>query len=270
MKLLTINTHSLQEADPAAQLESLAQFLLREQPDVAALQEVSQSRSAEPSGQTPGMVPMPTAAVPVRQDNFALNLALRLGELGLDCYWVWLPAKIGYDRFDEGLALFSKKPIARAESLLLSARDDYRDWQTRKIPGVRLAGGDWFYSVHMGWWEDADCFRDQWRRLEAGLAGKSGRVWLMGDFNSPDSVREQGYDLMVSSGWHDTAAGFGGVTVPQAIDGWRDRPGAEEGMRIDYIWCSQAVDVRNVRVVLNGLDGDVISDHFGVLVDAEL
>ena len=150
MKLLTINTHSLQEADPAAQLESLAQFLLREQPDVAALQEVSQSRSAEPSGQTPGMVPMPTAAVPVRQDNFALNLALRLGELGLDCYWVWLPAKIGYDRFDEGLALFSKKPIARAESLLLSARDDYRDWQTRKIPGVRLAGGDWFYSVHMG------------------------------------------------------------------------------------------------------------------------
>lgn len=92
----------------------------------------------------------------------------------------------------------------------------------------------------------------------------------MGDFNSPDSVREQGYDLMVSSGWHDTAAGFGGVTVPQAIDGWRDRPGAEEGMRIDYIWCSQAVDVRNVRVVLNGLDGDVMSDHFGVLVDAEL
>ena len=82
MKLLTINTHSLQEADPAAQLESLAQFLLREQPDVAALQEVSQSRSAEPSGQTPGMVPMPTAAVPVRQDNFALNLALRLGEIG--------------------------------------------------------------------------------------------------------------------------------------------------------------------------------------------
>ena len=48
MKLLTINTHSLQEADPAAQLESLAQFLLREQPDVAALQEVSQSRRPDP------------------------------------------------------------------------------------------------------------------------------------------------------------------------------------------------------------------------------
>ena len=49
MKLLTLNTHSLQGEDPEKNLEALAAFLLRERPGVAAFQEVNQLRDAAPA-----------------------------------------------------------------------------------------------------------------------------------------------------------------------------------------------------------------------------
>ena len=278
MKLLTINTHSLQEADPAAQLESLAQFLLREQPDVAALQEVSQSRSAEPSGQTPGMVPMPTAAVPVRQDNFALNLALRLGELGLDCYWVWLPAKIGYGIYEEGLSLFSRSPIEQAEQLFISRNQDFSNWRTRKSLGIKTRG-EWFYSVHMGWWKDEEePFARHWDCLSQHLqTAKSEQetIWICGDFNSPSDVLGEGYSYVKDSGWQDTyelaKEKDSGITVSGVIDGWRNqnRKEIDEGMRIDYIWCSKKRAVRQSRVVFNGKHYPIVSDHYGVMIETE-
>ncbi len=278
MKLLTINTHSLQEADPAAQLESLAQFLLREQPDVAALQEVSQSRSAEPSGQTPGMVPMPTAAVPVRQDNFALNLALRLGELGLDCYWVWLPAKIGYGIYEEGLSLFSRSPIEQTEQLFISRNQDFSNWRTRKSLGIKTRG-EWFYSVHMGWWKDEEePFARHWDCLSQHLqTAKSEQetIWICGDFNSPSDVLGEGYSYVKDSGWQDTyelaKEKDSGITVSGVIDGWRNqnRKEIDEGMRIDYIWCSKKRAVRQSRVVFNGKHYPIVSDHYGVMIETE-
>ena len=57
------------------------------------------------------------------------------------------------------------------------------------------------------------------------------------------------------------------------IDGWSERTGnamrAEEGLRIDYIWCSHMVDVAESRVVANGKCYPVMSDHYGVEVFVE-
>ena len=72
------------------------------------------------------------------------------------------------------------------------------------------------------------------------------RLWLMGDFNSPAHITGQGRDLILASGWFDAydlaASRDSGVTVANAIDGWREQ-GEIPGMRIDYIWTSRRVPV---------------------------
>lgn len=280
MKLITLNAHSLQGADPQGDLERLVEVLLRERPDVVTLQEVNQLRAAAPmdAAGREGYVPVPSG-IPLRRGNYAGEAARLLHAAGVSCSWTWLPMKLGYERFDEGLAVLSLSgPIAETDVLLVSARDDYADWRTRKVLGVRLEDRPgWFYSVHLGWWGDEDPFRDQWARLEAGVAEKraQGPVWLLGDFNAPAHVRGQSFDLIRGSGWRDAylLAGErdGGLTVRGAIDGWRDRLEDEppEGMRIDYAWCSEAPEVSRSQVVFDGVNAPVISDHFGVLTETE-
>ena len=41
-----------------------------------------------------------------------------LEQRGVHYYWSWLPAKVGYDIYDEGAAVFSRAPITAAENLL--------------------------------------------------------------------------------------------------------------------------------------------------------
>ncbi|MGN0983969.1 MAG: endonuclease/exonuclease/phosphatase family protein [Gemmiger sp.] len=276
MKLMTINTHSLVEPQYETKLAWLADFLLREQPDLIAMQEASQTAGAPLAAPAlaEGFCPCGGAAVPLRQDNHAAQVARLLREGGLNPRWTWQPAKLGYDRYDEGLALFSlHRPITAADSFRISRCDDYHNWKTRRALGIQVEGA-WFYTVHMGWWEDEEePFADQWQTLDCRLAPKkaAGPVWLLGDFNSPAEVRGQGYDCVRAAGWQDSfflaQDSDAGVTVEGVIDGWRDlveQPSA--GMRIDQIWCSQSLPVAASRVVLNGRSGPVVSDHYGVLI----
>ncbi len=250
-----------------------AEGALALRPDLIALQEVDQLQAAAPIDAGDGYVPAP-GAVPLRQGNYAWEAARLLRAAGVPCSWTWLPVKLGYERYDEGLAVLSlSRPIAETEALLVSAQDNYADWRTRKVLGVRLEGlADWFYSVHLGWWEDEDPFRDQWARLEAGLAEKraQGPVWLLGDFNAPAHVQGQSFDLVRRSGWQDTyqlaQVREGGATVQGPIDGWPDQA---EGLRIDYIWRSEALPITRSQVVLDGTSGPAVSDHFGVLAETE-
>ena len=121
MRLLTLNTHSLVEPDYEAKRKFFVDFIAKEQPDVFALQEVNQTASA------PAM-PIPLAdycpcsgnGILLKEDNHAAAVAQMLKEEGVHYYWSWLPAKIGYDKYDEGMAIFSRMPITATENLLLS------------------------------------------------------------------------------------------------------------------------------------------------------
>ena len=40
---------------------------------------------------------------------------------------------------------------------LTSKTDDYENWKTRRILGIQPEGSsDWFFTVHMGWWNDEE------------------------------------------------------------------------------------------------------------------
>lgn len=278
MKLMTINTHSLIETQYEMKRVQLADFIMREQPDIIAMQEVNQSVNAplaEPELKE-GFCPCAgqSVSVPLRQDNHAAQIAHLMRQRGWNPQWTWVPAKLGYGKYDEGLALFSlHRPITALDAFRISRCDDYRNWKTRWTLGVQV-DGDWYYTVHMGWWEDEEePFKDQWHSLDSCLHSKkaAGTVWLLGDFNSPAEVRRQGYDCVHGVGWQDTflmaQKKDQGVTVEGVIDGWRDcvkEP--SDGMRIDQIWCSKRMPIIDSSVVLNGRNGPVVSDHFGVII----
>ncbi len=280
MKLLTLNTHSLQEAHYEEKLEQFIDAMVQEQPDILALQEVNQSLTAPCADAQllEGYYPCDGESVTIREDNHAAQTASRLRARGLNYSWTWISAKIGYGTYDEGMALFCKQNIAAAESFFISGCQDYNNWKTRKALGILPKGGkDWFYTLHMGWWQDEEePFAAQWERLTAHLQDKKNdhsNLWLMGDFNSPAQFRGQGYDCIQKSGWYDTyqlaQKKDGGITVRGCIDGWRSFCESEtmpDGMRMDHIWCSRSIPVQSSMVIFNGQNEPEVSDHFGVMV----
>lgn len=294
MKIMTINTHSLAEPEYEKKREWFLRVMLREQPEILAMQEVNQSAQAPvvDENELSGYVACPETPQPVREDNHGAWLAQRLAKRGCPYYWTWLPAKLGYGKFDEGVALFSRSPILEAEQLCISKVNDYQNWKTRKVLGIRTARG-WFYTVHMGWWDDdEEPYSRQWQVLDKHLQARKQEgclLWLMGDFNSPAGVRGQGYDLVCDSGWFDTyvlaAEKDCGVTVEEEIDGWRERSageqdenepggagqgqGAYKGMRIDHIFCGHPAGIARSQVVCNGRKDPRVSDHYGVMIETE-
>lgn len=283
MKLLTLNTHSLQEENYLQKLKQFIEVILIEKPDIIAMQEVNQTITAPLAGQEllTGFYPCSNEKTALREDNHAANTAKLLREAGISCSWTWISSKIGYEKYDEGMALISLgEKIISTDSFYISKIQDYQNWKTRKVLGMQIANcNDWFFTVHMGWWQDKEePFLEQWKRFNSNLQKKRNEaknVWLMGDFNSPSEIRNQGYDLIKSDGWYDTYSiseeKDNGFTVKGSIDGWKtfseDFKPVHDGMRIDHIWCCNQVNVKSSRVIFDGNNGPVVSDHFGVIIE---
>ena len=233
MKLLTLNTHSLQEEQYQKKLEEFVVGILQEKPDIIALQEVNQSMDGPLAGEELriGQFPL-SCGRPIRKDNHAAQVAYALRQAGIDCSWAWLPIKLGYGKYEEGVAILSLgRTISHVDVCFISKTRDHHNWCTRAVLGVQTEGKtDWFYTVHMGWWEDEEePFSDQWERLHEHLAEKftKEKIWLMGDFNAPDTVSGQSYACILASGWMDTyqmaQEKDSGITVSGIIDGWREK-----------------------------------------------
>lgn len=275
MKLLTLNTHSLVEEHYTEKLHAFVQAVSEEQPDIIALQEVNQTTAEMPVITLHGRYVPCADGITVRRDNHVWNAVELLCKQGLAYYWTWLPLKKGYDKYDEGIALMSRSPILETRIVQASAMDDYNNWKTRKLLGIRTeaAPDEWFFSVHYGWWDDPDePFQGQWQRTQAEMK-KHPHVWLMGDFNSPAEVRGEGYDMIRNAGWHDSyllaKEKDHGITVGKIIDGWKDKTASTDGMRIDLICCNETTEILSSEVIFNGKNRAIVSDHYGVIVHYE-
>ncbi len=278
MKILSLNTHSLAEENYEEKLLEFVDAIAIEQPDVMGLQEVNQTVAAPVVMETSlkGYCPCEGFAGTVRSDNHALRLVRLLAERGVHYEWTWIPVKLGYEIYDEGMAIFSRDRILDIRQFRISASEDYYNWKTRKALGILRPEG-WFYTVHMGWWDDKEePFRSQWERACGGMMAYSDQaadLWVMGDFNSPSQICGEGYDLIRAGGWKDTwelaQIRDEGITVERVIDGWRDRLASDtgRGMRIDYIWSLNPVPVKSSTVIFNGKKYSRVSDHNGVMIE---
>ncbi|WP_026688519.1 endonuclease/exonuclease/phosphatase family protein [Alteribacter aurantiacus] len=262
MKLLTLNCHSWQEENQWEKIRTIAQVIDENDYDVIALQEVSQHvDSTELYGG-------------VKDDNFAYVLVEELKKRGNDRYsMVWDVAHLGYDVYEEGLAILTKHPVVSTESFYITKSEDTSFWKTRKVVGATIRYLEkemTFYSCHLGWWDDEEeSYKDQVDRL-VKKAGNHEVYFLLGDFNNDAGKEGEGYDYLLSKELVDTytlaMATDDGTTVVGDIAGW---DGNEKGLRIDYIFSNISLPVHGSNVIFNSKNKPVVSDHFGVEVILE-
>lgn len=271
MKLLTLNTHSLIEKNYEKKIKEFIEVLIKKEYDVIALQEVNQTLKMEQISFSElalsGYIPCEEGII-ITKDNHIYNIAKKLREKGYKYFWSWCPIKIGYEKYDEGIGLLSLKKPEKLKSFYVSKIQDYNNWKTRKVIGAKIEN-KWFYSVHMGWWNDFDeKFYSQWELIEKNLDKES--TYIMGDFNNPAEIEGEGYSKVLESGWFDTynlaESKDDGITVSGLIDGWKDKKNLTR-MRIDFIFKSDNTPVKISKVIFNGKNEKIVSDHFGVEIE---
>ncbi len=267
MRLLTLNTHSLSEENQTEKTQQTAEFIRDHDIDVILLQEVCQTIYEEPiSSDT-----FYTGAENLKKDNYALALSECLQKLNCTYYWTWLPIKLGFGRFEEGVAVFVKKKIIDIETYTITREQDFSNWRKRAALGVQTEDG-WYYTTHMGWWADEqEPFMEQLERLNALIFNKDGQIFLGGDFNAPDFIEDESYAHLVKSGWIDTYESaekkIGRYSAEGNIMGWQNS--TLQKMRIDYIFVNRNIPVKESRVVFDNLNGPQVSDHYGVMIETE-
>lgn len=260
MNLLTLNCHSWHEENQFEKIRCLAETIKEKDYDVIALQEVNQSISAE------------LLYGDIKSDNFGIVLLQELKKIGIADYsFVWSFSHLVYGIYEEGVAILTKHPILAEDSFFVSQSTDISYWKTRKIVGVQIDCQGIplsFYSCHMGWWTD----EEEPFKLQADSllqqAKKDAPLFLMGDFNNSASLSGEGYDYLISHGLYDTygLAGYKdqGTTVEGKIAGWHDN---KHDLRIDLVLTDTPFQVLSSKVIFNGRNKSIISDHFGVEVD---
>ncbi|MBR2916984.1 MAG: endonuclease/exonuclease/phosphatase family protein [Clostridia bacterium] len=272
MKLLTLNTHSLMEEDYEKKCLIFAEEIVKIKPDIIALQEVNQGINSPPCP-SPKMLGFIKGDnfIPIKADNHAIKIAKLLKERGENYFFTWTGIKCGYEKFDEGLAIFSKIPFDKIKSFYISRGTDYHNFRTRKALSVKI-GNKIFCSVHTGWMGDTEePFSYQLESLNRHLSPKRDEnIFLMGDFNSPACEENGGYSEILKSGWLDTYSlakeKDEGATVFGKIDGWSDNTNKK---RIDYIFSNHHIKVFSSKVIFDGKETEKVSDHCGVLISIE-
>lgn len=267
MKIMTVNLHSYIEKDYEKKLEIFTDALFRIQPDIIAMQEVNQNSSCEVFTAERDFISA-CFGIPLKKDNYGLRVMEALKEKGAFYNFAWLGIKKSFEVFEEGLCFLSKKPLKGKTAFLISGTNNNLNWKKRMVLGIE-AGGEWFYNVHMGRWDDdEEPFLSQWEMLNEKARHGTPR-WLMGDFNSPADTRNEGYDCILSSGWYDTFMlankKDNGITAVGKIDGWRDKE-SFKAERIDYIFTDTKREFESSYTVFNGKNEKQISDHHAILL----
>ncbi len=267
MKAMTLNTHSWFEENQEEKLRQIGERILKEDYDVIALQEVNQRLKAEIT--IPDERYCPADDMAIREDNFALLLVDYLRENGADYYWTWTFSHITYSIAEEGLAILSKQPL-EGNSCLVSLYDQKESYRRRVfLTGLTEVNGQKVLvcSGHYSWWGQYD-FIPEWQNTEKFLQDNPYPLIIMGDFNNPAGT--PGYSLVKDSELNltDTFAAedrTGSYTVDKNILGWEDNA---KKIRIDFIFVNQALRPTKFRVIFDGENSPVVSDHYGV--DSEL
>ncbi|MGH4124823.1 MAG: endonuclease/exonuclease/phosphatase family protein [Clostridium sp.] len=265
MKLLTLNCHSWMEESQNEKIKIIANTIKEKKYDVIALQEVSQSINEN------------IAYDNIKKDNFALILLKELENLGCKEYtMLWEFSHIGYDIYEEGVSIITKHKIVEgsAHSFFISNRQDREFWKTRLVIGASIKINSEivdFYSCHLGWWQDEEePFCDQADKLLNNMK-KDRLTFFMGDFNNNAFKRDEGFDYLIEKGIKDTfdlaKEKDCGITIKGKIDGWDLN---KNDLRLDLILVNMNVDVKYSKVIFNGENGLVVSDHYGVEIDTSL
>ncbi|MGL4687759.1 MAG: endonuclease/exonuclease/phosphatase family protein [Fusobacteriaceae bacterium] len=260
MKLLTLNCDSCNEEMQFEKIKYLAETIKEKEYDVICLQEVSQK------------IDDFIMYGNIKKSNYAYKLCEYLKKINCEYRFLWSFNHIGYNIYEEGVAILTKLKICNSINFYLGTSTDTSFWKTRKVLKVTLdKKGEKidFYSCHLGWWNDLEnSFQEQIKTLINTVNQSENRSFLMGDFNNISTIINEGYDLILKNNIFDTynlaVEKDDGITVEGKIDGWSND--GIVGKRIDYIFTNKKVEIKKSEVIFNGKNKEKISDHYGVEV----
>jgi len=262
------------EDNPLEKLKQMARIIARKNYDVIALQEVNQPLEEEEIDHSYFQFTLnESTPVPIKRWNFAGVLVDELKKLNAPYYWSWSGNHIGYDKYDEGLALLSKTPMT-TKTYTISHTTDYDSIYTRNIlKGKTIVDGTklTFFNGHFSWWKDYSgnlLFKEEWdRTLRHVKASEKDFVIYMGDFNNDAKASNQGYKYILDTSpflrdsYKAAQKVQGEYTVSGVIDGWSNN---SSGKRIDYIFVGEKMKVFENNVIFDGYSTPRVSDHYGV------
>ncbi|MBS7577823.1 MULTISPECIES: endonuclease/exonuclease/phosphatase family protein [unclassified Enterococcus] len=276
MKILTLNTHSWLEINQIAKLYQLAKEIIASNIEIIALQEVNQLIEAPIITNQSNIQSL--SKIPIRSDNFAYLLINILEQLGSDYYGIWVDSHTGFEIYEEGVALISKKPFVDTQVITCRNQLDFTNVRRRSQIGGAIYYHEekiWFYSVHFSWWqfENEELFTSEWLNFQKyGHISKNDNSIIMGDFNNDASILDEGYSLIhkhssLYDSFHQAQTKYGEHTISKKIDGWENN---NKELRIDYIFTTQPLKIKTYKILFNGQVQNTISDHYGVSIDLEV
>lgn len=274
MRLLTLNVHGRIEEQLEDKMNAIVDFIAKQDVDYIALQEIAQEMDdklvsddlllASNYIQTTKQY----FDVPIKESNYAYQLVEKLKQQNLTYYWSFAPTHIGFETYDEGVAILSKHPF-ESEPLHISQTLDYSNYHTR----FALVAKDTqrqllVLSTHHSWWENG--FEMEWNKIENYIKDSQYNYFaILGDFNNEASIKGEGYQLMMESDLNiqdsflEADQTIGEFTVEDAIAGWDDH---HDQKRIDYQFFNPEATIENHEVVFDGKKYPVVSDHYGIYV----
>ncbi len=264
MKLLTINVHAWIEENQLEKIDILARTIAEKDYDVVAMQEVNQ------------LMTSPVVYSDIREDNYGWILLNKIAEYSDTTYYYhWSNSHIGYGIYDEGIGILTKHELKNTDDFYCTRSHTVRSVSSRKIISAEIEYKGHimeFYSCHMNLPtnEDEDMI-DNIRTVMDRNRKKNIIKVLMGDFNTDAISASEDYEKIKGQDLYDTyemaEEKDNGVTVSKNIHGWDSHKGEK---RIDYIFVDSEVKVKSSKVIFNGINKPVVSDHYGVEVEIDI
>jgi len=270
--VLSLNLHTYQEdkygkGDTLLKLDKVAKFINRVKADIVLLQECAQPKD--------GKVVSDKRASPLSDDlkeggdkpNMATYISKVLSEkYGKEYSYYWALAHIGFDDYEEGVAIMTPHNMTDVDSKFLRDDNTYRKAVYSKI-NIKNIGNINAFSTHTGW---GKLQLEEIKNLKELIASKEQSdttVSIVGaDFNAKPG--SDGYKLLESGG--------------KLLDSYKiANPNTTiDQNRIDYIMHtpSDKVSVKTSQFYFKFIDkdddgkddlGDIlggrVSDHFGLI-----
>ena len=263
MKILTLNVHAWIEENQLEKIDILARTIAEKQYDVIALQEVNQIMSEK------------IVYADIKEDNYGWVLLNKIAEYtDTEYYYHWSNSHIGYGKYDEGIGILTKHKLVNTDDFYCTYSQSVRSISSRKIISAEINyNGEnvEFYSCHMNLPNcETEKMSDNLKTILNRNPKKILKI-LMGDFNTDAINNKIDYDIILSEGLYDTynmaEKKDDGITVNKNIDGWKD---SKNEMRIDYVFANKEIKVKESKVIFNGENYPVVSDHYGIEVEIDL
>jgi maltose 6'-phosphate phosphatase len=261
LKVLILNLHCYQEDNQDYKFSQIAKAINELNADVVCLQEVAELWND-------GAGDWESNSARIINDRLATPYHIHTD---------W--SHLGFDKYREGVAILSKYPFLKQDSMYVSDSHDAYSIHSRKVVMAQIKapymGRINVFSAHLSWWEDG--FAGQFKRLcECADAKQSAQVsatLLCGDFNI--TAGSDGYHLVVDAHQYDDQyleANSQGLfeKIFRVNDSyWQDY--LSDDYRIDYIFLNKTSElhVTSATVLFTEQDYGRVSDHCGYFMTFE-